>query len=239
MVCLTAYDAITARLADAAGADLILVGDSVGNVLLGFESTVPVTLDMMAHHVAAVARAKPSALVVADIPFGVAHEPFASLLKACRRMIQECGAEAVKVEGGRSLAPSVARLVDAGIPVMGHVGLLPQRVHSAGYRRRGLSDADRAAVVADAAAVSDAGAFCLVAECVEPAVAAEIRAAVDIPVIGIGSGRGLDGQIAVTHDLLGLTEKPPGFARPVARLGRDAVRALAGWARGVRKGGGR
>lgn len=237
LACLTAYDAITARLADAAGADLILVGDSVGNVVLGHASTVPVTMDDMAHHVAAVARAKPAALVVADIPFGVAHEPFPALLKACRRLIQSCGAEAVKIEGGRSLAPSIARLVDAGIPVMGHVGLLPQRVHAAGYRRRGLTDEDRAAVIGDAAAVADAGAFALVAECVEPSLARELREAVEIPVIGIGSGKGGDGQIAVIHDLLGLTENPPGFSRPVARLGSVAVKALRGWAGAIRKAG--
>jgi 3-methyl-2-oxobutanoate hydroxymethyltransferase len=236
LVCLTAYDAVTARIADAAGADLILVGDSVGNVVLGFPSTVPVTLDIMAHHAAAVRRAKPEALVVADIPFGVAHEPFPALLRACRRLIQESGAEAVKIEGGRSLAPAIAKLVDAGIPVMGHVGMLPQRVHAAGYRRRGLTDEDRAAVVGDAAAVADAGAFCLVAECVEPALARELVAAVPVPVVGIGSGGGLDGQIAVIHDLLGLTENPPAFARPVARLGRDATKALRGWAAKVRKG---
>lgn len=236
MVCLTAYDAITARLADAGGADLILVGDSVGNVVLGFESTVPVTLEMMAHHVAAVTRAKTSALVVADIPFGVAHEPFPALLRACRRLVQECGAEAVKIEGGRTLAPAVAKLVDAGIPVMGHVGLLPQRVHSAGYRRRGLTDEDRAAVLADALAIAEAGAFSLVAECVEPSLTREIRAAIAIPVIGIGSGESGDGQIAVIHDLLGLTDHPPSFARPVARLGRDATTALKHWATKVRKG---
>lgn len=235
LVCLTAYDAITARLADAAGADLILVGDSVGNVVLGFPSTVPVTVDMMAHHVAAVCRAKPSALVVADIPFGVAHEPFPALLRACRRLVQEGGAEAVKIEGGRSLAPAIAKLVDAGIPVMGHVGMLPQRVHAAGYRRRGLTDEDRAAVIADAAAVADAGAFSLVAECVEPALARELRAAVPIPVVGIGSGKGGEGQIAVIHDLLGLTENPPAFARPVARLAKDATKALRAWAARVRK----
>lgn len=235
MVCLTAYDAVTARLADAAGADLILVGDSVGNVVLGHPSTVPVTMEDMAHHVAAVARAKPQALVVADIPFGVAHEPFPALLRACRRLVQSCGAEAVKIEGGRSLAPAIARLVDAGIPVMGHVGLLPQRVHAAGYRRRGLTDDDRAAVIGDAAAVADAGAFALVAECVEPSLARELRGAVEIPVVGIGSGKGGDGQIAVIHDLLGLTENPPAFSRPVARLGRDAVKALRGWANRIRR----
>ena len=237
LVCLTAYDAVTARLADAGGADLLLVGDSVGNTVLGFPSTVPVTLDIMAHHTAAVCRAKPSALVVADIPFALAHDSFPTLLRACRRLLQDCGAEAVKIEGGVTLAPAVARLVDAGIPVMGHVGLMPQRVHASGYRRRGLTDEDRAAVVADAASIADAGAFSLVAECIEPALARELRDAVDIPVVGIGSGKDCDGQILVIHDLLGLTEHPPAFAKPEARLGRDAVAAIRRWAGNVRKGG--
>jgi len=236
LVCLTAYDAVTARLADAGGVDLILVGDSVGNAVLGFPSTVPVTLDIMAHHTAAVSRARPQALVVADIPFALAHDSFSQLLRACRRLLQESGAEAVKIEGGVTLAKSVAKLVDAGIPVMGHVGLMPQRVHAAGYRRRGLTDADRAAVIADAAAIADAGAFSIVAECVDPALARELRAAVDVPVVGIGSGRDCDGQILVIHDLLGLSENPPPFAKPRAHLGRDAVAAIKGWSAAVRKG---
>lgn len=237
LVCLTAYDAVTARLADAGGADLILVGDSVGNAVLGFPSTVPVTLDIMAHHTAAVCRAKPSALVVADIPFALAHDSFPTLLRACRRLLQESGAEAVKIEGGVTLAKSIAKLVDAGIPVMGHVGLMPQRVHAAGYRRRGVTDEDRAAVIADAAAIADAGAFSIVAECVEPSLARELCQAVDVPIVGIGSGRDCDGQILVIHDLLGLSENPPPFAKPMAQLGRDAVRAIARWGKSVRKGG--
>ena len=235
LVCLTAYDAVTARLADAAGVDLILVGDSLGNVVLGHPSTVPVTLDDMLRATAAVARAKPQALVVADIPFALAHDSFPTLLRACRRLLQESGAEAVKVEGGATLAPAVARLVDAGIPVMGHVGLLPQRVHAAGYRRRGVTEADREAVVADARALAEAGAFAIVAECVEPALARRLRDEVPVPVVGIGSGTACDGQILVFHDLLGLTENPPPFARREARLGDLAVAAIRRWAGKVRK----
>ena len=228
LVCLTAYDAVTARLADAAGVDLLLVGDSLGNVVLGHASTVPVTLDDMLRATAAVTRARPSALVVADIPFALAHDGFATLLRACRRLLQESGAEAVKVEGGVTLAPAVARLVDAGIPVMGHVGLLPQRVHAAGYRRRGATEADREAVVADARAL---------AECVDPALAGRLRREIPVPVVGIGSGADCDGQILVFHDLLGLTENPPPFAKPEARLGDLAVAAIRRWSGKVRKGG--
>jgi len=129
IVAVTAYDAITARCADAAGVDIILVGDSVGNTMLGLENTVPVTLDMIAHHTAAVARAKPSALIAADVPFGEAHYDFQRVLAACQRLMQQAGAEAVKVEGGTPLAPMIARLVIAGVPVWGHIGLQPQQVH--------------------------------------------------------------------------------------------------------------
>ena len=236
VVCLTAYDAITARLADTGGADLILVGDSVGNTVLGYESTVPVTLETMLHHTAAVARAKPKALIVADIPFALAHDNFPTLLLTCRRLLQESGAEAVKIEGGASLAKSVAKLVDAGIPVMGHIGLMPQQVHAAGYRRRGVTDEDRARVLADALAITKAGAFSIVAECIEHSLTKEISKAVNVPIIGIGSGTSCDGQILVIYDLLGLTENPPSFAKPEAQLGRDAVAAIQHWAKKVKKG---
>lgn len=237
LVCLTAYDAVTARLADAAGVDLLLVGDSLGNVVLGHPSTVPVTLDDMLRATAAVVRAKPAALVVADVPFALAHDSFPTLLRACRRLLQEGGAEAVKVEGGSTLAPAVARLVDAGIPVMGHVGLLPQRVHAAGYRRRGVTEADRAALMADARALEAAGVFSLVAECVEPDLAGRLRREIGVPVVGIGSGADCDGQILVFHDLVGLTAEPPPFVRPEARLGDLAVAAIRRWSTKVRKGG--
>jgi len=239
IVCLTAYDAVTARIADQGGADVILIGDSVGNAVLGMEDTVGVTLAMMVHHTAAVVRAKPTALVVADLPFGLAHDSFPNLLKACRALLQDGGAHAVKIEGGASLAKHIEKLVDAGIPVMGHVGLMPQRVHATGYRRRGLTPADQVRLFADAQAVADAGAFAMVVECVEATFMPKLTAAVDVPTIGIGSGDGADGQILVIHDLLGLTPSPPPFVKPQANLHRDAVAAVQRWARAVRKPGGR
>jgi 3-methyl-2-oxobutanoate hydroxymethyltransferase len=234
IVCLTAYDAITARIAEAGGADLILVGDSVGNTVLGMPDTVSVTLDMMIHHSAAVARAKPETIIVGDLPFGLAHDSFPKLLGYCRRFLQEGGVKAVKIEGGVALAPAVARLIDAGIPVMGHVGMLPQRVHSAGYRRRGLTPADQRQLLIDAQSIDAAGAFAMVVECVDVTFVPQITAAVKCPTIGIGSGRGCDGQILVIHDLLGFTIEPPPFARPEANLHRDAVAAVKRWAAKVR-----
>lgn len=235
VVCLTAYDAPTARIAAEGGADLILVGDSLGNVVLGLPDTVGVTLDMMVHHTAAVSRTVQDRLVVADVPFGVAHDTFSKVLSACRRLLQEGGAQAVKIEGGASLAPVVARLTDAGVPVMGHVGLLPQRSRSRGFRRQGLTPEERSRLIADAKAIDGAGAFAMVVECVDPALMPEITAAVGVPTVGIGSGRGCDGQILVIHDLLGLTPSPPPFARPEARLHRDAVAAVRRWAAKVRR----
>jgi len=234
IVCLTAYDAVTARIAAEGGADLLLVGDSVGNTVLGLPDTVGVTLDMMLHHTAAVARARPDALIVGDLPFALGHDNFSKLLGYARRFLQEGGAQAVKIEGGASLAPAIAKLVDAGIPVMGHVGLLPQRVHATGYRRRGLTPEDQVRLLADAVAVAEAGAFALVVECVDETFMPAITAAVGIPTIGIGSGRGCDGQILVLHDLLGLTPTPPPFVRPEANLHRDAVAAVRRWAGKVR-----
>ncbi|MDR2844812.1 MAG: 3-methyl-2-oxobutanoate hydroxymethyltransferase [Puniceicoccales bacterium] len=234
LVCLTAYDTVTARIGDQGGADLLLVGDSVGNTILGFDSSVSVTLDMMLHHTAAVARAKPAALVVADIPFGVAHDDFPALLQACVRLMQ-AGAEAVKIEGGVALAPAIARLVAAGVPVCGHVGLQPQQVRQlGGYKKFGAKDGECAAVQADALAVEQAGVFAVVGEMLTPALAGAVRAALSVPLIGIGSGEDCDGQILVIHDLLGLTENPPGFAKPFAQLGAVAIGAVAGWAASVR-----
>ena len=236
IVCLTAYDAITARIADQGGADLILVGDSLGNTVLGMEDTVGVTLEMMVHHTAAVARAQPAALVIADLPFALAHDSFPNLLKSCRALLQKGGAHGVKIEGGTSLASSIEKLVDAGIPVMGHIGLLPQRVHSTGYRRRGITAADQQKVLADTRAITNAGAFSVVIECVDEKLSQQITSSINIPTIGIGSGAGCDGQILVIHDLLGFTATPPPFVKPEANLHRDAVAAVKRWATKVRKG---
>lgn len=236
IVCITAYDAVTARLADAADTDVILIGDSVGNVVLGFESTVPVTADMMAHHTAAVARARPNALVATDIPFGVAHGDFSDLLKICMRLMQKCGAEAVKIEGGAEMAPTVARLTAAGVPVWAHIGLQAQNVfQEGGYRKYGKTPEERAALLAAAKAHEKAGAFALLLEMMPSDLAAEITRSVSIPTIGIGAGKDCDGQILVMHDVLGLTPRRPSFAKLYCDAGAQIVSALRAYRDDVKK----
>lgn len=237
IVCITAYDAVTAKIASAADVDVILIGDSVGNVVLGFDSTVPVTVDMMAHHTAAVARTHPDALVATDIPFGVAHGDFSDLLKICMRLMQDCGAEAVKIEGGEEMAPTVARLTAAGVPVWAHIGLQAQNVfQEGGYRKFGKNDAEFQKILAAAKAHEKAGAFALLLEMLTPELAAEITRAVSIPTIGIGSGKDCDGQIIVMHDILGLSPKKPSFAKIYADLGTQAVAAVAAYRDAVKSG---
>ncbi len=228
IVAVTAYDAITARLAGEAEVDIILVGDSVGNTLLGFETTVPVTLEMMVHHTAAVARAKPAALLAADVPFAEAHFDFERVLHACQRLMQESGAEAVKIEGGLALASPIARLVEAGVPVWGHLGLKPQQVRTLGrYKKFGVDAAEAEGLLADALALERAGAFALLLEMVEPNLARTITETVKIPTIGIGSGPHCDGQILVSIDLLGLAPgHAPAFAKPFAHAGEEIKKAL-------------
>lgn len=236
IVCITAYDAVTARLADAADVDVILIGDSVGNVVLGFENTVPVTQDMMAHHTAAVARARPNALIAADIPFGVAHGDFSDLLKFCMRLMQECGAEAVKIEGGAEMAPTIARLTAAGVPVWAHIGLQGQCVfQEGGYRKYGKTEREYAEILAAAKAHEAAGAFALLVEMMVPELAAEITRSVSIPAIGIGAGKDCDGQIIVMHDILGLSPKKPSFAKVYADLFSQAVSAISAYGNAVRE----
>ncbi len=239
IVAVTAYDALMATLADRAEVDLILVGDSVGNTLLGWPNTVSVTVEVMLHHTAAVCRARPNALVVADIPFPDAHLDAGPLLKVAARFMQEAGAEAVKLEGGVAIAPSVARLTRAGIPVLGHIGLLPQQVHQlGGYRKFGALEAEWKPLIDDALALEAAGAFALVAEMVDPLCARDIAAAVGIPVIGIGSGPHCDGQILVCTDLLGMgVGKVPPFVKQYAEVGTTITKAFAAYAREVREGG--
>lgn len=235
IVCITAYDAVTARLADAADVDIILIGDSVGNVVLGFDSTVPVTVDMMAHHTAAVARTRPNALIAADIPFGVAHGDFSNLLKICMRLMQESGAEAVKIEGGAEMAPTIARLTKAGIPVWAHIGLQGQTVfQEGGYRKYGKTEAEYAEILAAAKAHEQAGAFALLVEMMVPELAAEITRSVSIPTVGIGAGKDCDGQIIVMHDILGLSPKKPSFAKLYADLRTQAVDAIVAYREDVR-----
>jgi len=236
IVAVTAYDTLTARLAGEAGVDVILVGDSVGDNLLGFENTLPVTLDMMVHHTAAVARAKPEALLAADVPFAEAHFDFERVLRGCQRLMQEAGAEAVKIEGGAVLAPQIARLVEAGVPVWGHIGLKPQHVRTLGrYKRFGAEAAEAERMLADALALEKAGAFALLLEMTEPNLARTITETVRIPTIGIGSGPYCDGQILVCVDLLGLAPgRAPGFARPFAHAGDEIKKGFAAYAAAVR-----
>ncbi|MGB0743930.1 MAG: 3-methyl-2-oxobutanoate hydroxymethyltransferase [Opitutales bacterium] len=236
VVAVTAYDTAMARFADEAGVDLILVGDSVGTTQLGFETTVPVTLDTMLHHTAAVERAHPGALLVADVPFGVAHDEFSSLLHACCRLMQEAGAEAVKIEGGASIAPKIERLVQAGIPVLGHIGLLPQNYHQlGGYRKFGRSEAEKSILLDDALALERAGCFAVVSEMIDGTVAGAIASELKIPLIGIGSGPHCDGQILVCNDLLGMNAGyVPSFVRQYAQLGEEARKAFANYAEDVR-----
>lgn len=236
IVAVTAYDTPTAQYADAAGVDMILVGDSVGTTQLGFETTVPVTLDMMVHHTAAVARARPKALLVADVPFALAHDDFSHLLNGCRRILQEGCAQAVKIEGGAALAPTAARLIAAGIPVLGHFGLLPQNVHQiGGYRKFGRSEMEKSALVKDALALENAGCFAVLCEMIDGTVAGAIANELKVPLIGIGSGPHCDGQILVSNDLLGLnTGYVPAFVKQYADLGAATEKAFADYAADVR-----
>jgi 3-methyl-2-oxobutanoate hydroxymethyltransferase len=202
---LTAYDYPTARLVDQAGIDLLLVGDSLGMAVLGYNSTLPVTLDEMLHHTRAVRRAVHRALLVADMPFGSYHASVDQAITNATRFLKEAGAEAVKIEGGRNRAALVATLTQAEIPVVGHIGLTPQSVHRMGYRVQGRSIAAIDDLLADALALEAAGAIAIVLECVPREVAAHITAALSIPTIGIGAGPECDGQILVFHDLVNLT----------------------------------
>jgi len=206
---LTAYDYPTARLVDQAGIDLLLVGDSLGMAVLGYDSTLPVTVDEMLHHTRAVRRAARRTLLVADMPFGSYHASTEQAITNATRFIKEAGAEAVKIEGGRNRAALVAALVQAEIPVVGHIGLTPQSVHRLGYRVQGKTLSAIDDLVADALALEAAGALAVVLECVPREAAAIITAALTIPTIGIGAGPECDGQILVFHDLVNLTGAAP------------------------------
>lgn len=223
---LTAYDYPTARLLDESGIDIILVGDSLGMVVLGFEDTTQVTLDMMLHHTAAVARGIKRALLVADMPIGTYDTPDAALITAKR--LVEAGAQAVKLEGGTSHVAQIEAITGAGIPFMAHIGMLPQSVREeGGYKVKGRTQSESDALVTDAKAVEAAGAFSVVLEIVVADLAKQISEAIDIPTIGIGSGEGCDGQILVTHDLIGLFPWfTPKFVSPEARVA-DEIRTAA------------
>ncbi|SEF57164.1 ketopantoate hydroxymethyltransferase [Actinacidiphila yanglinensis] len=228
---LTAYDAMTASVFDEAGIPVLLVGDSMGNCHLGYDSTVPVTLDHMTMLSAAVVRGTRRALIVADLTFGSYQEGPVQALRSATRLVKEAGVGAVKLEGGRRSLAQTETLVEAGIPVMAHMGLTPQSVHTLGYRVQGRGDEAAHRLVQDAKAAQDAGAFALVLELVPAEVAAEITRSLDIPVIGIGAGPDTDAQVLVWTDMAGMTGgKVPRFTKQYADLRRtlgDAAKAYA------------
>lgn len=235
---LTAYDVVFARLADEAGIDVVLVGDSLGMVVQGKRSTLAVTLDEMVYHSRIVSRGVRRAHLVADMPFMSYQASVEDGMRAAGRLLKEGRAEAVKLEGGQEVTELVGRLVRAGIPVMGHVGMTPQSMHQlGGFKVQGRTDAQRAKIAADARAVADAGAYAMVIEAVPHTLAAEITAAVAVPTIGIGAGVDCDGQVMVMHDLLGLEPAwKPRFVRRYAEMGKAAGEAFAAYAADVRAG---
>ena len=237
LVMVTAYDAPGARMADEAGVDVILVGDSLAMVVLGYDDTLQVTIKDMAHHTAAVARAKPRALVVGDLPWMSYHLSTEDTVRNAAVLIR-AGAQAVKLEGGRKRLPMIEALIDAEIPVMGHLGLTPQSVHAmGGFKVQGREQEAALRLVADAKALAHAGCFGLVLEGVPDEVARMVTDAVDVPTIGIGAGPHCDGQVLVFHDVLGIEDRIlPKFVRRYASLKQIGVSALETYAADVRSG---
>lgn len=233
---LTAYDFFTAKIMDEAGVPLILVGDSLGMAVLGYENTLPVTMEEMVHHTKAVARAKPQALVVADLPF-LSYSTVPAALENAGRLIQ-AGAEAVKLEGGVAVAEQVRALVANGVPVLGHVGLLPQSIlETGGYKIQGRTTESADAVLCDAQALERAGVFAIVIEGTTAGVARQVTTSVAVPTIGIGAGAGCDGQILVSNDMLGLfTSFTPKHVKHYANLSEEMRRAFAQYKQEVERG---
>ena len=237
LVMVTAYDAPGARIADEAGVDLILVGDSLAMVVLGYDDTPQVTIDDMAHHTAAVARAKPGAMIVGDLPWMSYHVSVEDTVRNAATLVK-AGAKSVKLEGGRKRLPMIEAIIDAEIPVMGHLGLTPQSVHAmGGFKVQGKEHRAAVELVAEAKALAHAGCFAIVLEGVPDVVAAMVTDAVDVPTIGIGAGSRCDGQVLVFHDLLGIEDRvAPKFVRRYASLKDEAVAAIAAYAADVRGG---
>jgi 3-methyl-2-oxobutanoate hydroxymethyltransferase len=237
LVMVTAYDAPGARIADEAGVDLVLVGDSVAMVVLGYEDTLQVTVDDLAHHTAAVARARPSALIVGDLPWMSYHTSTEDTVRNAARLVR-AGAGAVKLEGGRKRLPMIDVILDAEMPVMGHLGLTPQSVHAmGGFRVQAKGQEAALELVEDAKALGHAGCFAIVLEGVPTEVAQMVTDAVDVPTIGIGAGPHCDGQVLVAHDLLGIEDRiAPKFVRKYASMKDEMVSAMAAYAADVRSG---
>jgi 3-methyl-2-oxobutanoate hydroxymethyltransferase len=235
---LTAYDYLSAQILDEAGIPILLVGDSLGMVMLGYSTTLPVTLDEMIHHAKAVARGSRQALLVGDMPFMSYHTSIEQAITSAGRFLQEGGMHAVKLEGGGRIVDMTRRLTELGIPVMGHLGLTPQFVHQmGGFKVQGKSESQAARILADAKDLEQAGAFSLVLEGVPSALAARITKALRIPTIGIGAGAGTDGQVLVFHDMLGLTTgKAPKFVKRYANLADEIAKAAQRFAQEVGSG---
>jgi 3-methyl-2-oxobutanoate hydroxymethyltransferase len=238
IVGLTAYDTILGAAVSSSNVDFILVGDSLGTTLLGYDTTIPVTMEDMLRHTAAVRRANPQCLLVADLPFGEASLSFDRLLESARKLMQLGGADAVKIEGGRDVADDIEKLVATGIPVLGHIGLLPQTVKAiGGYRKFGETKEEAESIYTDAITLEEAGCFAIIAEMVDEKVASELARQILPPLIGIGCGDGCDGQILVTTDLLGWSHGPvPKFVKSYANLNKVVADALGKYVRDVRLG---
>lgn len=235
---LTAYDFPTAQIVDQAGIDIILVGDSLGMVVQGVSSTLPVTMDEMIYHTKMVSRAARSSLVVGDMPFLSYQTHKAEAVRNAGRFLKEAEAEAVKLEGGLQIAETIRAIVGTGIPVMAHIGLTPQSVHMlGGFKVQGKDDAAREKILADARAVQDAGAFSVVLEAIPSSLASEVRSMLRIPTIGIGAGPDCDGQVLVLHDMLGLSDRrPPKFVKRYANLKDQALAAIQEYRQEVESG---
>ena len=233
---LTAYDYSLARLVDSSGIDVILVGDSASNVMAGHETTVPITLDQMIYHAQSVVRAVQRALVVVDMPFGTYQSDSNNALKSAIRIMKETGGHAVKLEGGREVLPAVRKIIDAGIPVMGHLGLTPQSIYKFGtYSVRAKQDEEAARLMEDAMDLQEAGCFSIVFEKIPAKLAAEVSSSLTIPTIGIGAGVDCDGQVLVLHDMLGITQEfSPRFLRRYADLEKTIDAAITGYISDVR-----
>ncbi len=236
-VWLTAYDTSSAQLAEAADVDVLLVGDSLGMVSLGFDSTIPVTLDHMIHHTAAVVRGRQTAWVVCDLPFGSYQQSPEQAFETSVRVLQETGCDAVKLEGGVPMAETIRFLSDRGIAIVAHIGLTPQSVKKFGsYKTRGTNPDEYQAILNDAKAITEAGAVAVVLECIPEKLAEAITATIAIPTVGIGAGAACDSQVLVWHDLLGLSEKNPSFAPAYIHLREQIITAISRWRDDVRLG---
>ena len=235
---ITAYDFSSARFADQAGVDMILVGDSLGQFMLGYESTVPVTMEEMLHHCRAVTRARPAAFVVGDMPFGSYQVDISGAVANAVRLLKEGGCEAVKLEGGAERADTIAAIVAAGIPVMGHIGLAPQSAHLiGGYRVQGRTAAAAEQLISDARAVADAGCFAMVVEAVPRKIAAEVTRRVPVATVGIGAGVACDGQVLIYHEVVGMhTDRVPRYVKQYADVGVQISSAVARYCAEVRSG---